>query len=66
MLLLWITRTGRKLMAHKPKPEGTQTPKQVSGAAEDLKRKIEEVRREVDKASESRGPLSYISVTTST
>ena len=65
MPVLWITRTGRKLMADKPKPEGTQTPKQVV-TAEDLKRKIEEVRREVDKASESRGPLSYISVTTST
>lgn len=65
MLLLWITRTGRKVMADKPKPDENQTPKQVV-TAEDLRRKIEEVRREIDKASEPRGPLSYIHVTTST
>jgi len=53
------------MMADKPKPEETQTPKQVV-TAEDLRRKIEEVRKEIDKASEPRGPLSYIHVTTST
>ena len=65
MVLLWITRTGRKVVADKHKPDENQTPKQVV-TAEDLRRKIEEVRREIDKASEPRGPLSYIHVTTST
>ena len=64
MLLLWIARTGRRMMADEPKTEGA-TPKQVV-TAEDLKRKIEEVRKEIEKASEPRGPLAVIRVTTST
>ena len=65
MTLLWIARTGREVMADKPKTEGGTTPKQVV-TAEDLRRKIEEVRKEVEKASEPRGPLAFIRVTTST
>jgi hypothetical protein len=52
------------MMADEPKTEGA-TPKQVV-TAEDLKRKIEEVRKEIEKASEPRGPLAVIRVTTST
>jgi len=65
VLLLWIARTGRRMMADEPKREGNATPKQVV-TEEDLRRKIEEVRKEVEKASEPRGPLAFIRVTTST
>jgi hypothetical protein len=53
------------MMADEPKREGNATPKQVV-TEEDLRRKIEEVRKEVEKASEPRGPLAFIRVTTST
>ena len=54
------------MMADKPKTQEEQPPLKQVMTAEDLQRKIEEIRREVDKTSEPRGPLAFIGVTTST
>ena len=65
MLLRWISRVWEPMSDEAKKRESNPPPAQVK-TAEDLQRKIDEVRKAVEKASEPRGPLAFLKVTTST